>query len=83
MKKMLLFFSVLVMASSMLFSQTPVAPGDGTLHSATEAALDGEVLQLVPGAIYSESGWQEFGTITGKSITIEVEGDGSVYIGGN
>ncbi len=77
MKKMLLFLGVFVMMSSMLFSQTYVAPGDGTLHAAIEAAVDGEVLQLVPGAEYSESGWGEFGTITGKSITIEVEGDGS------
>jgi len=73
MKKMVLFFCVLVMAGSMLFSQTYVAPGDGTLHAAIEAAVDGEVLQLVPGAEYSESGWGEFGIITGKSITIEVE----------
>lgn len=50
----------------MLFSQTPVATGDGTLHAAIEAAVDGEVLQLVPGAVYSESGWQEFGTINRK-----------------
>jgi hypothetical protein len=78
MNKPLLFLTVFMMLASTAFSQTFVSPGEGTLYSALEEAEDGDVLQLVPDALYTESTNFEFGTLVNRNITIEVEGDGSV-----
>jgi len=75
MKKMLLLLCVLAAFSSLLISQTYVAPGEGTLYQAIESAVDGEVLQLVPGGLYTEATNDKFGTIQNKSITIEAESE--------
>ena len=70
MKKMCVLFSVLLLCGY-TFAQTLVQPGDGTLSDAIQQASDGDVLQLVPGAEYSESTQFSFGTIH-KAITIEL-----------
>ncbi|OVE79682.1 hypothetical protein BVY01_01770 [bacterium I07] len=46
--------AVLVMAGC-LAAQTPVAPGDGTLKAAVDAAAAGDVLELEDGGEYTES----------------------------
>ncbi len=70
MKKMCVLFSVLLLCGY-TFAQTLVQPGDGTLSDAIQQASDGDVLQLVPGAEYSESTQFSFGTIH-KALTIEL-----------
>lgn len=77
MRKMLLFSCVMFVASGWLYSQIFVQPGEGTLHQALADASDGDVYQLAAGETYIETGYEEFADIIGKSITIEVEGDGS------
>lgn len=77
MKKMLLFLCIFLAMSGFLFSQIFVSPGEGTLHQALDGAMDGDVYQLVAGETYIETGYGEFANIVEKSITIEVEGDGS------
>lgn len=68
---------ILVMMVTSLVAQTSVVPGEGTLTTAIAAAADGDVLLLSPGAEYTESTESDFGTISGKTITIEVDGDGT------
>jgi len=71
MKKIVLFIFVAVVSNAtIIFSQTPVTPGDGTLSAAISAANSGDVLQLTPGSEYTDGGIS-FGTIANKSITIE------------
>ncbi len=78
MKKLVLFFAVImIIIAQVAMAQTSVTPGDGTLRQAIEAAQSGEVLQLVPGGIYSESTNDDFGTMTDKTITIEIESGGT------
>lgn len=76
MRKVLLFFGVLVAVSGLLLSQTYIAPGEGTLSQALADAEDGAVFQLAPGGTYTESTNPEFGIIVGISVTVEVEGEG-------
>ena len=78
MKKVVLFLAIFFLMNGFLFSQTYVPPGEGTLAQAIAAAQDGDVLQLVPDGVYTESAAFVIGTIENMSITIEVEGDGSV-----
>ncbi len=66
---------VLFLISSVVFAQTYVPPGDGTLSQAIFDAQDGDVLELVPEGEYTESTNNEFGTIVDKSLTIQVEGE--------
>jgi len=77
MKKMLLLLSIYFATSGLLFSQIFVLPGEGTLRQALVDAVDGDVFQLVAGETYVETGYGEFANIIEKSITIEVDGDGS------
>ena len=77
-KKLLLSWIAVLFLLSTSFGQTNVTPGDGTLFAALEVAKDGDVLQLVPDGLYTESNNFEFGTLVNRDITIEVEGDGSV-----
>ena len=77
MKKMLPILVIVVAVGGLAFSQVYVSPGDGTLTAAIAAAQDGDVLQLVPGALYTESTEYNFGTIQNIDLTIEVDGDGS------
>ena len=78
MKKCLMIL-IIVALSAMGFAQNVinVAPGEGTLSLALEAAVDGDVFKLIPGAIYTESVKTELATIENKSIIVEVDGDGS------
>jgi len=76
MKKMLLFFSTLILANIVL-AQVEVTPGEGTLSAAILSAVDGDVLLLAPSGVYTEGTESEFGTIINKSITIKVDGDGT------
>ena len=66
-------------ALNLVFGQNVVSviPGDGMLSLAIADAVDGDILQLVPGALYTESTGTNFGEIINKSITIETEGDGT------
>ena len=73
MRLMLLTFALIFMFIVSGISQTLVYPGDGTLYSAIEEAEDGDVLQLIAGGLYTESNNTEFGTLTNKSLTIEIE----------
>ena len=79
MKNFLLFLVILTMTGSFVYAQSEVsvAPGDGTLSQAITDAVDGDILLLVPDALYSESAAFSFGTIVDKNITIAAEGDGS------
>lgn len=73
MKRMLLILSVLILFTGLAIGQTSVIPGEGTLSAALATAVDGDVLQLVPGGLYTESTAFEFGTFTNRAITIETE----------
>jgi len=76
-KKSILLLA-LALFYSLAFSATiDVPPGDGTLSQAITDAQNGDVLRLIPEALYTESANSNFGTITGKTITIEADGDGS------
>ncbi len=79
MKKNLLMLFIFVMLGSLVYAQNkvPVAPGEGTLSQAIASAQNGDILQLIPDALYTESTSFNFGTLKEKSITIEVDGDGS------
>ncbi|MBN2011240.1 DUF5123 domain-containing protein [candidate division KSB1 bacterium] len=74
MMKYLLLITLLLL-NSMVFAQTYVSPGPGTLSMAVADAIDGDVLELVAGGEYTESVAFNFGVITDKAITIKVEGD--------
>lgn len=78
MRKLLLCLVVLMSGSGFLFAQIYVPPGEGTLTQAIAAAQDGDVLQLVPDGVYTESTAFAFGTVVNMDLTIEVEGDGSL-----
>jgi len=79
MKKLVLFSVVAVMLFAHLaMTQTYVPPGDGTLSQAITDAQSGDVLELVPDGLYTESTAFHFGIIVNMDLTIEVEGDGSV-----
>ena len=78
MYKFLLLVSSFLILVGTSGAQTFVSPGEGTLYAALEEAEDGDVLQLVPDGIYTESTNFEFGTFVNRNITIEVEGDGTV-----
>ncbi len=56
----------------------PVAPGEGTLSAAIAAAADGDILLLIPDALYTESVANNLGAVINKKITIAVDGDGSI-----
>lgn len=77
MKRMYALFCLIFILGGYSFSQTYVAPGEGTLSQAITDAVDGDVLQLVAGGVYTESVKFEFGTIVNKNLTIEVDGDGT------
>ncbi|MBN2089305.1 DUF5123 domain-containing protein [candidate division KSB1 bacterium] len=79
MKKNLLMLLIFTLLGSLVFAQNkiPVAPGEGTLSQAVLNAQNGDILQLIPDASYTESTNFNFGTLKGISITIEVDGDGS------
>lgn len=65
----------LILISGVLtYSQTFVNPGDGTLLEAIQAAGDGDVLLLVPGAEYTETANYDFGDLA-INLTITVDGD--------
>jgi hypothetical protein len=68
-------FLLIFFLTGFLFAQTTVLPGDGKLSQAIRDAVDGDVLQLVPTGLYTESDSSSFGTLAGKSIVIEVEGE--------
>ena len=72
MRRLLLLAAFLFFAAGVnIYSQTMVNPGDGTLSTAIAAANSGDVLQLVPGAEYTESTLFNLGTLH-KAITIEL-----------
>ncbi|MBN2279477.1 MAG: T9SS type A sorting domain-containing protein [Candidatus Marinimicrobia bacterium] len=76
MKKMLqsiMLITLSFIALKPLTGQIFVPPGENTLYQAVMDAYDGDILQLAAGGTYTESAYTEFGTITGKSITIEAE----------
>ncbi len=76
MKKQILFFSVVVMLfAHFAVAQTYVPPGDGTLSQAITDAQSGDVLELVPEGLYTETTNNNFGTLVDKNITIKVEGE--------
>jgi hypothetical protein len=77
MKKRYVCLLIFILCSGLLFAQTVtyVAPGDGTLSRAIADAADGDVLELAPGGVYTESSSYIFGTIENKSLTIDTEGD--------
>lgn len=78
MKRFVLLFVVAIF-SAYAFAQTTVNPGDGSLTAAIQGASNGDVLQLIPGATYTESNAYKFGAaIIHKNITIEVPGDANV-----
>ncbi len=79
MKKKLLILLAILSTGSMLLAQTSVLPGDGTLSAAIAAAADGEILELVPGGLYTESTAYNLGTLVEKGITIQVEGESPEY----
>jgi hypothetical protein len=80
MKQLLWITLCLIALAGLAFGQNyvDVAPGEGTLSAAIAAANDGDVLRLVPDADYTESVLKTIGTVTGKSIAIVADGDGSV-----
>lgn len=73
-KNLQLLIILLLSISSLLFSQTFVNPGDGTLAEAILNAADGDVLLLQSGAEYTETTNAVFGNLD-KSLTIQVDGD--------
>ena len=75
-KQYLLLTFLLFISSSFVYSQIPVLPGEGTLHTALSTANDGDVFLLIPGAEYTESVEHEFATID-KTITIQMDGEPS------
>lgn len=68
---------IVVLLVGTVAAQTYVPPGDGTLSTAIAASVDGDILELVPEGVYTESAAYLFGTIVDKSITIRVEGEES------
>ena len=76
MRKLLLCLFVFAFGGS-LIGQIYVPPGDGTLRNAIAAAVDGDVLQLAPGGLYTESTEYNFGIIQDIDLTIEVDGEGA------
>ncbi|MBN1302460.1 MAG: DUF5123 domain-containing protein [Melioribacteraceae bacterium] len=73
MRKYLLLLLLLTgIISSQVIGQTLVLPGEGALSQAIADAADGDVLQLLSGAEYTETG-TEVANLA-KSITIEMEG---------
>ncbi|MBN1153820.1 T9SS type A sorting domain-containing protein [candidate division KSB1 bacterium] len=76
MKKQLLFLAItMIFIANFAVAQTYVAPGDGTLSQAIADAQDGDVLELVPEGLYTESVDNTFGTLVNKDLIIKVEGD--------
>jgi len=73
MKRLLL--PAMLLLTGILAAQTYVPPGDGTLSQAIADAFDGDVLELAPGGLYTESVAYFMGTIIDKEITIMVEGE--------
>ncbi len=72
MRKLLQLAAIMVLIAGVnIYSQTTVNPGEGTLSAAIAAANSGDVLQLVPGATYTESTLFNLGTIH-KALTIEL-----------
>lgn len=77
MKRILLSLTTVMMTAAVLFGQTFVAPGEGTLSAAIASAQSGDVLQLAAGGIYIESADAELTTLVDKEITIETEDFGT------
>ena len=79
MKKNLLMLFIFILSGSLVFAQNkiPVAPGEGTLSQAVLSAQNGDILQLIPDGIYTESTKFNFGTLKEMNLTVEVDGDGS------
>ena len=76
MKKQVLFFAVVIMLfAHFAVAQTYVPPGDGTLSQAIIDAVSGDILELVPEGLYTESVNNDFGTLVDKELTIRVEGE--------
>lgn len=65
------FFLILFLISSLGYAQTLVIPGENALSEAVTAAADGDVLQLIAGGDYTETG-KTVGNLD-KNITIEME----------
>ena len=76
MKKVFFLLSVCLMLTSLVFAQTVVEPGDGTLSAAVAAAADGDVLVLKSGGAYTETSMAALPTkIENKAVTIKAEDD--------
>lgn len=70
-KFLLIICTSILLITSFGFSQTPVAPGDGTLNAAIAAANSGDVLVLQDGGLYTESVDTFF--VLDKVLTIKAE----------
>lgn len=76
MKKQLLCLTIsMIFVAHFAVAQTYVPPGDGTLSQAIADAQDGDLLELVPEGLYTESVDNTFGTLVNKDLIIYVEGD--------
>ena len=64
---MLLLFTSITLAQNYI----DVVPGDGTLKAAIDAAVDGDILRLIPGAEYVES--QGYVISINKKLTIQTD----------
>jgi len=74
MRKVVFLLSVFLMSTSLLFAQTAVEPGDGTLSTAVAAATDGDVLVLQSGGSYTETSMASLPIkIENKAVTIKAE----------
>lgn len=74
MKKTLYTINLLMFIFSFVASAQnyiDVAPGDGTLKAAIDAAVDGDILQLIPGSEYVES--QSYTISINKKLTIQTD----------
>ncbi len=80
MTKKLATLFLLTGLTGLLYSQTYVSPGEGTLSAAIAAAQDGDVLLLVPEAEYTETALSVLGTVVGKTLTIDVDGEGKSIV---
>lgn len=76
MKKNLLTLIMLLTLTALTMAQTTVAPGDGTLSAAINAAASGDVLVLQSGGVYTESTDSSF--LINKVITIKAEAGAKV-----
>lgn len=74
MKKTLYTINLLMFIFSFVASAQnyiDVSPGDGTLKAAIDAAVDGDILQLIPGSEYVES--QSYTISINKKLTIQTD----------